>query len=162
MNNLKERYEVGKPKYIVIDLGEQKIVKTVDLAREDENNGRGGNFEISPDGKYLYQFRDKVVILNTDDFKVVDRIDLSKPDFPGMENVGFGGLLDSISEPGQHISLFNSADPIVHNRVFGIARFDLTTRQVTFTPIGPAPAGMAGLQVAPDKKNAYTVLPPRV
>ena len=98
------------------------------------------------------------MILSTDDFKVVDRIDLAKPDFPAMENVGFGGLLDSISEPGQHISLFNSADPIVHNRVFGIARFDLTSRQVNFTPIGPAPDGMAGLLVAPVKKHAYTVI----
>jgi DNA-binding beta-propeller fold protein YncE len=162
MNKLSDRYDVGKPKYTVIDLAEQKIVKTVEIPREDENAnvggfGRGG-FEISPDGKYLYQFRDKVVILSTDDFKVVDRIDLAKPDLPGMENVGFGGLLDSISEPGQHISVFNSADPIVHNRVFGIARFDLTNRQVNFTPIGPAPQGMTGLQVAPDKKNAFTVI----
>jgi DNA-binding beta-propeller fold protein YncE len=162
MKKLNDRYEIGKLKYTVIDLEQQKIVKAVDIPHEDENAnggyyGRAG-FEVSPDGKYLYQFRDKVVILNTDDFKVVERIDLAKPDFPAMENVGFGGLLDSISEPGQHISLFNSADPVVHNRTFGIARFDLTTRQVKFTPIGPAPAGMAGLQVAPDKKNAYTVI----
>ncbi len=162
MNKLNDRYEIGKPKYTVIDLAEQKIVRTADIPREDENANSGyygrAGFEISPDGKYLYQFRDKVVILSTDDFKVVDRIELAKPDLPGMENVGFGGLLDSISEAGQHISLFNSADPIVHNRVFGIARFDLSTRQVNFTPIGPAPEGMAGLQVAPDKKNAYTVI----
>jgi DNA-binding beta-propeller fold protein YncE len=162
MNKLNDRYEIGKPKYTVIDLAQQKVVKTVEVPREDENANAGyygrAGFEVSPDGKYLYQFRDKVVILNTDDFKVAERIDLAKPDFPAMENVGFGGLLDSISEPGQHISLFNSADPIVHNRTFGIARFDLTTRQVKFTPIGPAPAGMAGLQVAPDKKHAYTVI----
>ena len=162
MNKLSDRYEIGKLQYAVIDLAQQKVVKTVDIAHEDENANAGyygrAGFEVSPDGKYLYQFRDKVVILNTDDFKVVDRIDLAKPDFPAMENVGFGGLLDSISEPGQHISLFNSADPIVHNRSFGIARFDLSTRRVDFTPIGPAPAGMAGLQVAPDKKNAYTVI----
>jgi DNA-binding beta-propeller fold protein YncE len=162
MNKLSDRYEIGKPKYTVIDLAQQKIVKMVDIPREDENPnaayyGRAG-FEISTDGKYLYQFRDKVVILSTEDFKVADRIELAKPDFPEMENVGFGGLLDSISEPGQHISLFNSADPIVHNRVFGIARFDLSTRQVNFTPIGPAPQGMAGLQVTPDKKNAFTVI----
>ena len=162
MNKLNDRYEIGKLKYTVIDLAQQKIVKTADIAKEDENANAGfygrAAFEVSPDGKYLYQFRDKVVILNADDFKVVDRIDLSRPDFADMENVGFGGLLDSIGEPGQHISLFNSADPIVHNRVFGIARFDLSNRQVNFTPIGPSPPGMAGLQVAPDKKNAYTVI----
>src|SRR5262249_33695134 len=86
MNKLSDRYEIGKPKYTVIDLAEKKIVKTVDIPREDENAngaGRGGGFEISPDGKYLYQFRDKVVILNTDDFKVADRIELAKPDIPG-------------------------------------------------------------------------------
>lgn len=157
-----DRFEIGKPKYTVIDLAQQKIVKTVDIAKEDEDANAGGFsrgfFEFSPDGKYLYQFRDKVVILNSDDFKVVDRIDLSKPDLPGMENVGFGGLLDSIGEPGQHISFFNASDPVVHNRLFGIARFDLATRQVDFTPIGPTPAGMAGIQIAPDKKTAYTVV----
>jgi DNA-binding beta-propeller fold protein YncE len=162
MNKLSDRYEIGKLQYTVIDLAQQKVVKTAEIAHEDENPNAGyygrAGFEVSPDGKYLYQFRDKVVILSTDDFKVVDRIDLAKPDFAEMENVGFGGLLDSISEPGKHISLFNSADPIVHNRTFGIARFDLSTRKVDFTPIGPAPAGMAGLQVAPDKKNAYTVI----
>lgn len=162
MDKKVDRYEIGKPKYTVIDLAQQKIAKTVEIPQQDENAnaagfGRGG-FEISPDGKYLYQFRDSVVILSTDDFKVVDRVDLSKPDLPGMENIGFGGSLDSIREPGQHVSLFNSADPVVHNRVFGIARFDLSTRKVDFTPIGPSPGGMAGLQIAPDKKKAFTVV----
>jgi DNA-binding beta-propeller fold protein YncE len=162
IDKLADHYEIGKPKYTVIDLPGQKILKTYDIAKEDENGngggGRGGGFEISKDGKYLYQFRDKVVILDTADFKVVDRIDLAKPDEPGLESVGFGGRLDSISEPGQHISLFNATDPYVHNRVFGIAHFDLGTRQMDFTPIGPSPATMTGLQITPDKKDAYTVV----
>src|SRR5579863_3765527 len=162
MDKKVDRYEIAKPKYTVIDLAQQKIARTVDIPQQDENANSGGygrgGFEISPDGKYLYQFRDSVVILSTDDFKVIDRIDLSKPDLPGMENIGFGGPLDSIREPGHHVSLFNSADPIVHNHVFGIARFDLSTRQVNFTPIGQSPAGMAGLQITPDKKKAYTVV----
>jgi DNA-binding beta-propeller fold protein YncE len=165
INKLADHYEIGKPKYTVIDLAQQKIVKTFDLAKEEETaaatmgggGGRGG-FEISNDGKYLYQFGAKVVILDTADFKVVDRIELAKPELPGMESVGFGGMLDSISEPGQHISLFNAADPYVHNRIFGIGRFDLGTRHVDFTPVGPAPTGMTGLQVAPDKKDAFTVV----
>jgi len=162
MDKKTDRYEIGKPKYTVIDLAQQKIARTVEIPQQDESANSGGfgrgGFEISPDGKYLYQFRDSVVILSTDDFKVIDRIDLSKPDLPGMENIGFGGALDSIREPGHHVSLFNSADPVVHNRVFGIARFDLSTRQVNFTPIGPSPTGMAGLQITPDKKKAYTVI----
>jgi hypothetical protein len=152
-----EHFDVGRAKYTVIDLAQQKIVKTADMTRQDEYTDRLA-FEVSSDGKYLYQFGPKITIFQTSDFKTVDQIDLSRPDFPGMENVRLGNDMDLISQPGVHTSIFNSADPIVHNRVFGLARLDLSTRQVDFKPIGPAPGGMAGLQVTPDKKLAYTVI----
>ena len=166
ITKLADRYEIGKPKYTVIDVVGQKIARTVDIPGNDENanapgggGGRGGGgFEVSPDGKYLYQFRDSVVILNSSDFKEVERIQLSKPELPGMETVGFGGLLDSISEPGQRVTVFNTTDPVVHNRVFGIGRFDLSTRRFDFTPIGPAPSAMSGFHVAPDKKSGFTMI----
>jgi DNA-binding beta-propeller fold protein YncE len=160
ITKLADHFDIGKPKYTIIDLAAQKISKTFDMAKEDEAQGGGGRagMDISKDGKYLYQFRDKVVILSTDDFKVIDRIDLAKPEEPGLENVGFGGNLDSISEPGKHVSIFNAADPYVHNRVFGIARFDLDSRRVDFDPIGPSPQSTAGLMVSPDKKDAWTVV----
>ena len=157
-----DHYEVGKAKYTVIDLEQQKIVKTVDIAPEDAYINEAGfgrmPFEVSPDGQYLYHFGPKISILRASDFKLVDRIDLAQPEFPGMEHVHFGSDLDLIGQPGQHISIFVSADPVVHNKVFGLGRFDLTTRQMTFNPIGPAPHGMAGLQVTPDKKFAYTIV----
>jgi DNA-binding beta-propeller fold protein YncE len=157
-----EHYEVGKPKYTIIDLAQQKIVKTLDIPKEEEAQNQGdygsGWIEVSPDGKYLYQFGEKITILQASDFKVIDHIDLARPEAPGMENVHFGGDLDLINEPGQHTAIFVSADPIVHNHVFGLARFDLSTKQMDFTPIGPAPAGMAGIEVTPDKKWAYTVV----
>jgi DNA-binding beta-propeller fold protein YncE len=152
-----EHFEVGKAKYTVIDLAQQKIVRTADMSREDELSSRLA-FEVSPDEKYLYQFGSKITILQTSDFKVVDTLDLAQPDFAGMENVRLGGDLDLIGQPGVHTSIFTSADPIVHNRVFGLARLDLATRQVNYDPIGPAPPGMAGLQVTPDKKLAYTIV----
>lgn len=162
MNKLADHYEIGKPKYTIIDLAAQKISKTVPVAKEDElaiGAGRGrAMLDISPDGKYLYHFGDKILILSSADFKVVERMDLSKPELPGMEDIGFGGNLDSLNEPGMHVSVFNSSDPIVHNHVFGIGRFDLNSRQMTFDPIGPAPTGMTGLQVTPDKTHAYTVV----
>ncbi len=155
-----DRWEVGKPKYTIIDLADQKITKTFDVPREEENSGgyRGANFEVSPDGKFLYSFGQQIKILSTTDFKEVDKIDLQKPEIPGMETVGFGGQIDSISQPGMRMSLFNSTDPIVHSRLMGLARFDLSTRQYDFTPIGPPPNGMSGLQITPDKKMAYSVI----
>jgi WD40 repeat protein len=157
IDQLPEHFEVTKPKYTVIDLEQQKIVRTANLSQEDELANRFA-FEVSPDGKYLYQFGSKIKILQTADFKVVDELDLAQPDGGGMENVRLGGDLDLISQPGLHTSIFTSSDPIVHNRVFGLARLDLATRQVNYDPIGPAPSGMAGLQVTPDKKLAYTVV----
>jgi hypothetical protein len=157
IDKLPEHFEVGKGKYTVIDLAQQKIVKTVEMPLEDDRTNRL-SFEVSPDGKYLYQFGPKIKILQTSDFKMVDTLDLAQPDFGAMDNVHLGSDLDLISQPGMHTSIFNSSDPIVHNRVFGLARMDLGTRQVSYSPIGPAPTGMTGLQVTPDKKSAYTVV----
>ncbi len=162
ITKLTDHFEVAKPKYTLIDLAQQKIVKMVDIPKEEEPNNEGdfgsGQMDVSPDGRYLYQFGEKISILDTSDFKVLDHIDLERPDAPGMENVHFGGDLDLINEPGEHTALFVSSDPIVHNRVFGLARFDLNTKHMDFSPIGPAPAGMAGIEVTPDKKWAYTVV----
>lgn len=152
-----EHFEVAKSKYTAIDLAQGKILRTADMPREDEQANRLA-FEVSPDGKYLYQFGPKLTILQTADFKVVERMNLAQPDFAGMQTVQLGGEMDSIGQPGMHTSIFTSTDPVVHNRVFGLARMDLATRQVNYTPVGPAPPGMAGLQVAPDKKFAYTVI----
>ena len=157
IDKLPEHFDVQRAKYTVIDLEQQKIVKTVDMPIEDERSNRL-SFEVSPDGKYLYQFGPKIKILQTADFKVMNELDLSQPDFGVNENLYLGSDLDLISQPGVHTSVFNSADPIVHNRVFGLARLDLATRHVDYDPIGPAPAGMAGLQVTPDKKSAYTIV----
>jgi len=155
-----DHYEVSKPKYAVIDVEKKTISNTFDVASEDENGARGYRnlMAVSPDGKYIYQFRNKVVILDASTFKVIERMDLSTPEEAGIDSVNLGGTLESITQPGQFVALFNASDPYVHNRVFGIARFDLSTRQVDFTPIGPAPATMAGLQVSPDGKAAYTVV----
>jgi DNA-binding beta-propeller fold protein YncE len=156
-----DRYTIGKPKYTIIDLGQQKITKTVDQPTEPAG-GRGGGFggggfEVSPDGKYLYQFGSNVTVLKAEDFSVVEKIDLELPGGLPMENLGLGGLIEGLSDPEQRVSIFNYSDPIVHNRVFGLARFDLNKRKFDFTPIGPAPTSATGLHITPDKKMGYTV-----
>jgi len=157
IDRLPEHFEVGRPKYTIVDLAQQKIVKTVDMPRADEMTNRL-SFEVSPDGKFLYQYGPKIKIMQTADFKVVDQLDLAAPEAASMENVRLGGDMDLISQPGMHTSIFISSDPIVHNRVFGLARLDLAKRSVDYKPIGPAPSGMAGLQVTPDRKFAYTIV----
>lgn len=153
-----DRYTVSKPLYIVVDMRAKKVARTVEVDAEEERaSGRGG-FKISPDGRFLYIFGEKVVIVDTATLKAVDRIDLAKPEGTGLEEVGFGGQLENQRDPRRLVALFNAADPYIHNKIFGVARFDLTTRAFDFTPIGPAPDAMAGLQLSPDGNTAYTVV----
>jgi len=155
-----DRFEVGKTQFAVIDLAQKKIVKFVDMPGGEDaatGGGRGGSLRFSPDGKYLYRMGATITIYDTSDFKVVDTIELSQPQFPGMQNVNLGQQLDGLQEPGILVSLFNSSDPVIHKQIFGIARFDLDKRTFHFTPIGPAVPSMQGLHVTPDRKTGYTV-----
>ncbi|HVO99551.1 MAG TPA: hypothetical protein VMT15_15880 [Bryobacteraceae bacterium] len=155
-----DRFEQGKQQFAVVDLAQKKIVKFVDMpGGEDQSmGGRGGSMRFSPDGKYLYRMGTAITIYDAQDFKVVDTIELAQPQFPGMQNVNLGQQLDGLQEPGFHISLFNSTDPVVHKPIFGIARFDLNKRTFQFTPIGPSAAAMQGLHITPDRKTGYTVV----
>lgn len=152
-----DRYKISKPEYIVVDLKKKSVIKEVPVSPDDEGPGYRTRLAISPDGKTLYVFSKKISVIQTSDLKTVDHIDLAKPDSPGMEDVSMGGNLETLRTPGQYVSLFNAEDPYIHNKVFGIARLDLSTRQFSFAPIGPAPKEMAGLEVTPDGKDGYTV-----
>lgn len=170
-----DRYEIGKPQYTIVDVAQQKIVKTVDQPTEPTTpdpaaaaagaaggggggGGRGGGFEVSPDGKYLYQFGASVKVLKTEDFSEVETIPLGQPDSPSVEGVGLGGMQEGLGQDGQRVSLFTYSDPFVHNKVFGLATFDLKKRKFDFKPIGPAPMALTYLRVAPDMKEAYSVI----
>ena len=154
-----DRFEIGKPQWAIVDLVEGKIEKSFDLPKELESRGggRGGGMRVSPDGKLLYTFRDNIVIYSTADFKEVERIELSKPMFPGMERISLG-IGDDPHEPdGKVFGFFNSTDPIVHRNTFGFATLDLNSKKFDFTPVGPSTAQIMGLRLTPDRKTGYTV-----
>lgn len=153
-----DRFEIGPPQFAVVDLAQKKIVRTVDLPEEARPafDGRD-NMRISPDGKQLYLFLNNILIFDTTDFRIIDRIELSKLDVPGMASLNIGPAVDSLTEPGKLVNLFISTDPVVHRQVFGIARLDLATRSFEFAPIGPANVNLLGLLVAPDRRTGYTV-----
>ena len=154
-----DRWVVGKPKWVVIDLEQEKITKEVDFSKEDEQSGfaRFSPLRVSPDGKLLYMFRENIQIYSTDDFKPVEKIELAKSAYPGMERVFLRPGDDPFEEPGTVLGLFNSTDPVVHRSIFGIAKLDLSKRSVEFTPVAPATQGTMGLYLSPDRKHGYTV-----
>jgi DNA-binding beta-propeller fold protein YncE len=153
-----DRFEIEKPKFAVIDLAQKKITKTFDFPREhDTPFGFMAGYRVSPDGKLLYVFKEDVLIFDLAEFKQVDKIELSKPPHPGAFPVRIGPGDDPNEEPGVVTSVFNTTDQVVRRRIFGIARLDLASRHLDFTPVGPAVTGMTGLRLTPDRKTGYTV-----
>lgn len=158
IDKLADRYSLSKWQYVTIDMAQKKVVKALDIPEEDAQLGASrGNFQISDDGKYLYNFRDKVIILDAATLKTVERIDLAKPDATGFEQVSFGGGVELLRNNSEYVSLFVASDPYLHNKQFGLGRFQLASKTFDFKPIGPAPFSMAGLQITPDGKDGYTV-----
>ena len=153
-----DRFEIEKPKFAVIDLAQKKITKTYDFPKEhDTPFGFMAGYRVSPDGKLLYVFKEDVLIFDLKDFKQVDKIELSKPQHPGSFPIRIGAGDDPNDEAGVVTSVFNTTDPVVRRRIFGIATLDLASRNLDFTPVGPAVTGMTGLRLTPDRKTGYTV-----
>jgi DNA-binding beta-propeller fold protein YncE len=153
-----DRFEIEKPKFAVIDLAQKKITKTFDFPKEHETPfGFRAGYRVSPDGKLLYVFREDVLIFDLKDFKQVDKIELSKPQHPGSFPINMGAGDDPNDDAGVVTSVFNTTDPVVRRRIFGIARLELASRNLDFTPVGPAVTGMTGLRLTPDGKTGYTV-----
>jgi DNA-binding beta-propeller fold protein YncE len=152
-----DRFEIEKPKFAIVDLAQQKIIKTAEAPMVDGRPSVGGNYRVSPDGKFLYVFSENVRIYDTTDLKLLDTIELSKPLYPGMATIGFFFRDDPSESPGTVTGIFNSTDPVVRRSIFGIAKFDLNKRSFDFTPVGPSASGVGGLQLSPDKKTGYTM-----
>lgn len=153
-----DRYEIQPVKFVVIDLDEKKVSRLVDIPKEEAQYlSFRAALRSSPDGKYLYVFRNDIIVFDTTDFKLVKKIELYKPPVTGMENLSFFLEEDPNEAPGKITSVFNSSDPYVHRQVFGIAEIDLASLKFDFTPVGPATTQMMSLLMTPDRKVGYTV-----
>jgi DNA-binding beta-propeller fold protein YncE len=154
----KNEYHLDPPKFVVIDLNSKAVAKTFDFPREyDTGFGFRATFKVSPDGKYLYVFDDDIMIMDLSSFTIVDRIPLAKPPYPGASPYRLTAGDDPYDGATSVTSLFVSVDPIVHKGTLGLASLDMTTRKVTYTPIG-TDLPMIGFMVAPGKKLAYSVM----
>jgi hypothetical protein len=154
----KNEYHLEPPKFVVIDLQSRAVVKTFDFPKEyDTGFGFRATFKVSPDGKFLYVFDDDIMIMDLSTFSIVDRIPLAKPAYPGASPYRLTAGDDPYDGPGSVTSIFESVDPVVHKGSLGLASLDMTTRKVTYTPIG-VDLPMIGFMVAPGKKLGYSVM----
>jgi hypothetical protein len=151
-------YHLDPPQFAVIDLTTKSVVKRMDFPKEyDTGFGFQASFKVSPDGKYLWVFDDDITILDLATFKVVDKIALSKPPYPGASPYRLSPTDMPYDGTNKVTSIFVSVDPVVHKGTLGVATMDMTTRKVDYKPIG-VQLPMIGFLIAPGGKVGYSVM----
>lgn len=148
-----DRFTIEKPQLVTIDLREKKITKTLELPKEYSGNPL---MRVSPDGKFLYFFFRDILVIDVEEFKIVDKIELDRPLIPGTGILRLGRSYEAHDEPGMLTFLFTSADPTTNRNIMGIARFNLADRTLDFFETNPG-IRFTGFAVAPDRKRAYGV-----
>ena len=159
-----DHYDIEPVKFMVIDLENHKISRSVDFPKDESLVGFWRiQMKFSPDGKYFYMFLGSVLVFDSQTLQIVKKIDLADPHVPGIANVIFNPVEeepaeDPNEEPGKLTNVFMSTDPYVHRAVFGIAKIDLANLSFDFTPIAPATTlSMTPLLYTPDHSVGYTV-----
>jgi hypothetical protein len=153
-----DRFEVNPPEFVTIDLAARKITKMVPFPKDESvPNSYRRSMKVSPDGKLLYLFGDNIQVYSTADFKPVKTIELSKTTDPTTEGLSLSPIEDPNEPLGKVTGIFETSDPYVHRKIFGIADVDLSSMSYDLTPVGPAEATMLPMMVTPDRKLGYTV-----
>ncbi len=153
-----DQYRNDPPLFVKIDLQDKKIVQSMPFPKGyDDGFGFAATYKISPDGKLLYVFDEDVVIFDLSDLHQVDRVALAKPEFPGASPYRLAANDDPNDAPGTMTSVFTSVDPAVHKETIGMAQFNLATKKVDYTPLGPA-FPMVGFALSPDRKMGYSLM----
>jgi len=149
-----DRFEISPPALVVYDLKAHKVTKTIPWPDNDEREFV--NIMMSPDGKLLYFFAEDVLIFDTTEFKQVDKWELSRPVEEGLGRFDFGPRDVTYEEPGFYSGIFTVQDPVQNRRIMGVARVNLSAKQMDFWPLGPA--RQVGFSLSPDRKRAYGLL----
>ena len=151
-------YRMDPPKFVKIDLQAGKIVQSFSFPPEmDQGFGAGVSYKVSPDGKSLYVFDEDLLIYDLATFKEVDRIEMSRPEYPGASPYRLTPDNDPNLPENVYTSLFTAVDPVVHKGTLGLATLDLNTRKSSFTPIGIDLPSL-GFLVSPDQKRGYSIM----
>jgi hypothetical protein len=149
---LPDRYEVSGPMLLRYDLREHAVTDTIQWPQGREQEGVGIVF--SPDGENLYFFGDSaIIVLETERFTEVDRWDYGTSLDQGMGRFEFGFPAQPYDDRGFHTGLFRYTDPVQNRRMMGVARVNLSERQVDFFPLGPSEG--VSFTLAPGGQRAF-------
>lgn len=148
---LRDRYEVSGPILLRYDLKEHRVTDTIPWPKGQERER--ARIRFSPDGDLLYFFSDDILVLETRGFTQVDRWDYTQALDAGMGRFDFGFPDQAYEQRGFYTGIFRLNDPVQNRRLMGIARVNLSDRQVDFFTLGPDdPVSFA---LAPGGRRAY-------
>ena len=151
-------YKMEPPQFVKIDLQTGKIAQSFSFPSNMEQGfGAGVTYKVSPDGKSLYVFDEDVIIYDLATFKEVDRIEMSRPEYPGASPYRLVAENDPNAPDNVYTSLFTAVDPIVHKGTLGLATLDLNSRKSTFVPIGVDLPSL-GFLISPDHTRGYSIM----
>jgi hypothetical protein len=146
-----DHWEIGSPTLLQYDLQQHKVLRTIPWPDGEEREF--AIMKFSPDGKFVYLFGEDVIVLETTDFKQVDKWELSRPLEDGFGRMNFDSRDDSYEEPGYFTGIFTVQDDVQHRKIMGIARVNLSQKSVDFYALGPATD--VSFSMSPDRKMGF-------
>ena len=156
---LVDRWEIGAPEFILYDLAEHKVTRTLPWPIDPEPTHFSVALRFSPDGKLLYVFGNQVDIFDAATMEQVDTWDLSLPAEAAMGRFDPGPWDDSADARGTATSLFTMSDAVMHRKLLVVGQINLAAKTVDTFPIGPVPkADSMSFTVGPDRARAHLLL----
>lgn len=152
---LADRWEIGPMEFVLYDLAEHKVLRTVPWTIDPEPSYYSVALRFSPDGTLLYVFGDQISIYDVATMTVVDTWDLSLPVEPALGRFDPGPWDDSADPQGRVTGLFTVNDTLMQRKSLAVAQIDLAKKSVDVFPVGPVPkADGLSFTVAPDHEHA--------
>ena len=156
---LVDRWEIGAPEFILYDLAQHKVTRTLPWPIDPEPTHFSVALRFSPDGKLLYVFGNQVDIFDAATMEQVDSWDLSLPAEAAMGRFDPGPWDDSADARGTATSLFTMSDAVMHRKLLVVGQINLAAKTVDTFPIGPVPAADSmSFTVGPDRVRAHLLL----
>ena len=146
-----DRWEIDEPTLLKYDLEAREVTDTIPWPEGE--GGRRARLMFSPDGELLYFFGRDIIVLETENFTVADRWELSRPLEEGLGRFSFGFPTSPHDDVGFHTGLFNFTDPVQDRRLMGIARVNLAQKEFDFFTLGPSEP--VSFRLAPGGEKGY-------
>ncbi len=152
---LLDRFEIGPNTIIRYDLQRHEVRDTIPWP-DGHVRERGASFMFSPDGGLVYYQAEDMIVLESENFTEVDRWRISDEVEPGLGTVRPPFAQTYYEEPGLFTGLVRVTDPINNRRMMGIARVNLTEKEMDFYTLGPNKP-VSRFALAPGGKKAWAL-----